>query len=148
MRKRLIVLLSVLLLFALPVSAESDVEFPETIEYDEQGRKNPCPIGKAIYYACSANDVDFEVKLWVESVLRGSEAEEAAKKGNPYNSLPENGEEMIIVFFHAAVTWASDENAKLPFTQGRVVGVTKKGRELPKKYLAGTVAGIENELAL
>lgn len=148
MVKRIAAMLIALLMIATPVLGEETAEYPETVEYSEQGRKNPCPLGKGIWYGHKTNNINFDVILWVESVLRGKEAEEAAKEANTYNSLPGKDEEMFIVIFHAAVTWGEDEDTKLTFSQWDVTGVTAKGRELPDKYLSGTVKGTESELSL
>lgn len=148
MVKRIVSMLIALLMIATPVLGEETAEYPETIEFSEQGRKNPCPFGKGILCGYKMNDVNFDVILWVESVLRGKDAEEAAKEANTFNNLPGKDEEMFIVIFHAAVVWGEDEDAKATFSQWKATGVTAKGRELPEKYLSGTVKGTESQLSL
>lgn len=63
MAKRIVAILIALLMIATPVLGDETAEYPETIEFSEQGRKNPCPFGKGILCGYKMDDVNFDVIL-------------------------------------------------------------------------------------
>ncbi len=146
MKKLLILLLGLMLVLGLSACGEKDEKTDaktETKTDDEKTEvgtlKNPIPVGDSFTFdlkkEVKEKKVDLEIRMTVQSIIRGEEAWKLIQAENSTNKQAPEGMEYALIKINGELTKSSDPEYEYYFNSQDFYSYDSKGIAMPGKFV-------------